>query len=118
MLDVFLQTLSIVAEGIFPTDVERDPDNLPSDLVAQFRGIYSKLPHGHVPDSVMEWLQKILDKLPPSSSHAVKEKVKMPRPEPESDAIRYPDTSRMLGMDSTWVGGIPGGGFIDGGRGA
>ena len=85
VLDVFLQTLSIVAEGIFPTDVERDPDDLPPDLMAQFRDICSKLAHPRVPDSLKEQLQKISDKFPPSSLYAGEEKVKMHNPELESD---------------------------------
>ena len=65
VVDVFQQTLRILAEGMFSSQADIEWD---TDQVAQFREIYFKFADAPVPDLLKERLQYIWDKLPPSPS--------------------------------------------------
>ncbi|KAF8270567.1 hypothetical protein EI94DRAFT_1722590 [Lactarius quietus] len=68
--DVGEQTLRILVEGIVPSPSHDNVewDNLPLDLVAQFRVIYSKLANAQLSGVLKERLQYISARFPPTPS--------------------------------------------------
>ena len=64
VVDVFQQTLGVLAKGMFSSqaDIEWDEDHM-----AQFHEIYFRLANAPVPDLLKERLRYILDRLPPIS---------------------------------------------------
>ncbi|KAI9463198.1 hypothetical protein BJY52DRAFT_1184749 [Lactarius psammicola] len=64
VMDVFQQTLGILAEGIVSSDANVEWD---TDQVTRFHVIYSQFANARVPDVLKERLRHILDRLPPRS---------------------------------------------------
>ncbi|KAH9053002.1 hypothetical protein EDB83DRAFT_1189718 [Lactarius deliciosus] len=83
VVDIFAQTLSILAEGIDSSlayaKVEWD-----ADQVAQFHEIYSKFANAQAPKVLKERLRNISDKLPPSS-YVKKAQIEVPSVELDSE---------------------------------
>ena len=95
VMDVFQQTLGILAEGMASsrTDIKWD-----TDQVAHFRGIYSKLADSRlVPDVLKERLRYISDRLPPSErpSYVEEPQMAMPSPELYPGTAPFPGTSQI-----------------------
>jgi len=114
VLHIFVQTLGILVEGVFPkhVDSEYQPDDLPPELVAQFHDICSKFSEAWVPDSLKEKLRHISDKLPPRSSYAVEEAtITFPTPQLESVTTPSPGVLRIEPMR---IEGAPDSGFVEG----
>ncbi|KAH9053004.1 hypothetical protein EDB83DRAFT_1189566 [Lactarius deliciosus] len=104
VMDVFQQTLSILAEGIVPSpaDVEWDLQ------VAQFHEICSKFANARIPDVINERLRHISERLSPYTGEV---KIRVPSPEPDSGTTSSPGTSQKLRVR---IGGVPESSFIDG----
>ncbi|KAH9041596.1 hypothetical protein EDB85DRAFT_2139692 [Lactarius pseudohatsudake] len=104
VMDVFQQTLSILAEGIVPSsaDVEWDLQ------VAQLHEICSKFANARIPDEIKERLRYILEKLSP---YAGEVKIRVPSPEPDSGTSSSLGTSQKLRLR---IGGVPESSLIDG----
>ncbi|KAH9030550.1 hypothetical protein EDB84DRAFT_1602354 [Lactarius hengduanensis] len=103
VMDVFQQTLSILAEGIVPSsaDVEWDLQ------VARLHEIRSKFANARIPDVIKERLRYISERLSP---YAGEVKIRVPSPEPDSGTTSSPGTSQKLRLR---IGGVPDS-FIDG----
>jgi hypothetical protein len=118
VVDVFQQTLSILAEGIVPSyaNVERqsDSNDLPLHQVARFHEIYSKFANARVPDVLKERLRYISDRLP-QTSYMADAIMGIPSPEPDSETTPSPGTSQNLRAIQVRIGGVPDSGFVDGG---
>ena len=97
VVDVFQQTLGILAEGMVSSQAYVGWN---TDQVAQFQGVYLKLTNAPVPDSLKERLRYIWDRLPPSAymeEPTVEPKMEMPvvnRIRRHSNPV--PDYSRPL----------------------
>ncbi|KAH9060467.1 hypothetical protein EDB87DRAFT_1808995 [Lactarius vividus] len=113
VLDVFEQTLSILADGIFSrhTSVEWDTNDLPPDQVAQFHEIYSKFANAQVPDILKQRLRQISDRLPSGPSYVGEAKIEFPSPGPVSEVALSPATSRQSRRVQTQIGTVPDSGF-------
>jgi hypothetical protein len=100
VVDVFQQTLSILAEGI----ISSHPNVVwNTEQVAVFREIYHNFSHARVPDVLKQRLRLISDRL--SSS---------PIPEPDSETTPSPGTSGKLRESQDRIGGASDDGFVDG----
>jgi hypothetical protein len=102
ILDVFQQTLHIVAEGMF----SKHATDWDTDQVAHFQGLYSMFMKAPVPGVLKERLQYISDKLPMSPLQ--EPEMVMPVPELFSETFPRAGPSRQIR-----IGGAPDSGFGD-----
>ncbi|KAH9167865.1 hypothetical protein EDB89DRAFT_1649267 [Lactarius sanguifluus] len=103
VVDIFAQTLSILAEGIDSSHANANVE-WDTDQVARFRKIYSKFANALAPDLLKERLRYISDRLPP---------IDIPSAEPDSETLS-PDTSQKPREIQVRMDGAPDSGFIDG----
>ncbi|KAF8258472.1 hypothetical protein EI94DRAFT_1835023 [Lactarius quietus] len=107
VLDVFEQTLRILAEGIFSK--RANVDDLPPDLVAQLHEIYLKFEDARLPDSLKERLRYIIERLPSRPSYLEETEMAVPSPELEVSTFGPSQPSRF----PVPTGGAPDTGFVD-----
>jgi len=112
VVDVFQQTLNILAEGVVSSHANVEWD---TDQVVRFHEIYSEFANARVPDLLKERLRHILDRLPPSSSYVEEAEMKIPIPEPDSETNPSPGMSQIPREIQVRIGGAPESGFVDGG---
>ena len=108
VVDVFQQTLGILAEGIVSshTSAEWNPDDLPLDQVAQFRKIYFKFANARLPDVLKQRLRYISDRLP-LALYVERPKMEMPSPELDSEIAPLPGPSQNLSVRPVRDGDVP-----------
>ncbi|KAH9167866.1 hypothetical protein EDB89DRAFT_2074495 [Lactarius sanguifluus] len=83
VVDIFAQTLSILAEGI-DSSLANAKVEWDADQVAQFHEIYSKFANAQAPKVLKERLRNISDKLPPSS-YVEEAEIEIPSAELDSE---------------------------------
>jgi len=112
VMDVFQQTLDILAKGMFPSqpDVEWDPDQ-----VENFHQIYSRTASAPVPDVLRERLQYVSERLPPARRppYMREPEMEMPFPELGSETAPSPGTSQLR-VGPVRVDGVPDSGYAEG----
>ncbi|KAH8990258.1 hypothetical protein EDB92DRAFT_1865244 [Lactarius akahatsu] len=110
VVDMFQQTLGIIAEGIDSSHADANVE-WDVDQVARFHEIYSKFANAQIPDVLKERLRYISDRLPPIS-YVGEAKMKIPGPEPDSETIPFSGLSQKRHEIRVRIGGAPG--FVDG----
>jgi len=110
-VDVFQQTLRILAEGIISSHANVAWD---TDQVARFHEIYFKFMNATVPDVLKKQLQYIAERLLPGPSYVKEPEMEMPFPELDSEATpSSPGPSPNLSVPPLRIGDVLDSGFSD-----
>ena len=109
VVDVFQQTLGILAEGAVSSHVNVDWDG---GLVAQFREVHSMFVDARVSDVLKERLQYISDSLPPTV-YVEGVRTDIPNPEPVLETTPTPGTSQTSRVDPVQIEGAPDSSSVD-----
>ena len=110
VVDVFQQTLGILAEGMISSQANIEWDK---GQVEQFQEVYLKLSNAPVPDVLKQRLRYILDRLPPSIPYTIEPKMDMPNPEPDSEITSSTGSSQNLNMPPMRIEVVPESGIGD-----
>ena len=111
VVDVFQQTLCILAKGMFSSraDIEWD-----TDQVTQFHKMYFQFANAPAPKVLKEWLRYIWDRLLPSPSYLEEPQMRMPSPEPDSETRPPSPGPSHLRVGPVRIEGAPDSGYAEG----